>query len=261
MLPRLLQGWGFCPNFLPYPRGFSMNLSRQLWQMPLGARGSPPRDGRWCPHYDNQEKIILRERIFSCDNLTKIYFSARWLVRADLQNRDTRLLKPGYWSRVGTSGFSSRNGTIPPSLGQLDHCKSFREARGHAPPEKIRNLRSSNCWKSIQIVDPNTTTLISYHFKSFTIPSGGPVFVILALGGGGGGLRAHPAHPSPALFNNWSVTIAPQCNEHVTLHCHHQRQNIWKFFRLQIILSDDVVLLQLAVFIDQHPSPLFVSFL
>ena len=49
--PGCSRGGGICPNFLPYPRGFSMYLSRQLWQMPLGARGSTPRDGRWYPHY------------------------------------------------------------------------------------------------------------------------------------------------------------------------------------------------------------------
>ena len=48
--PGCSRGGGICPNFLPYPRGFSMYLSRQLWQMPLGARGSTPRDGRWYPH-------------------------------------------------------------------------------------------------------------------------------------------------------------------------------------------------------------------
>ena len=48
--PGCSRGGGICPNFLPYPRGFSMSLSRQLWQMPLGARGSTPWDGRWYPH-------------------------------------------------------------------------------------------------------------------------------------------------------------------------------------------------------------------
>ena len=52
------------------------------------------------------------------------------------------------------------------------------------PRKKTRNSRSPNCWKCIQIVDPNTTTLFLYDFKSFTIPSGGPFWF---LGGGGGG--------------------------------------------------------------------------
>ena len=58
------------------------------------------------------------------------------------------------------------------------------------PRKKIRNLRSSKCWKCIQIVIPTTTTLVLYHFKSFTISSGGPFWLL-----GGGGVRAHPAHP------------------------------------------------------------------
>ena len=46
------------------------------------------------------------------------------------------------------------------------------------PQKKIRNLRSSNCWKCIQIVNPTTTTLVLYHFKSFTILSGGPFWLL-----------------------------------------------------------------------------------
>ena len=36
------------------------------------------------------------------DNLTKIYFSARWLVRADLQTRDTRRVPIEIESGLGT---------------------------------------------------------------------------------------------------------------------------------------------------------------
>ena len=57
------------------------------------------------------------------------------------------------------------------------------------PRKKIRNLRSSNFEKCIQIVNPTTTTLVLYHFKSFTIPSGGTFWPL------GGGVPAHPAHP------------------------------------------------------------------
>ena len=58
--------------------------------------------------------------------------------------------------------------------------------------KKIRNLRSSNCWKCIQIVNPNITTLFLYDFESFTIPSGGPFWL---LGGGGG--SCSPRAPPP----------------------------------------------------------------
>ena len=79
-------------------------------------------------------------------------------------------------------------------------CKSFREVRAHASPEKIRNLRSSNCWKCIQIVNATATTLFLYHFKSFTIPSGGPFW--LFGGGGACAPRAPPAY-GPVATNSW----------------------------------------------------------
>ena len=56
---------------------------------------------------------------------------------------------------------------------------------------KNRNLMSSNCWKCIQIVNPTTTTLVLYHFKFFTIPSGGH-FWLLEGGGGVRGVRGVP---------------------------------------------------------------------
>ena len=54
-------------------------------------------------------------------------------------------------------------------------------------PEKIRNLRFSNCCKCTEIINPTITNVVLYRLKSFTIPSGGP-FLLL-----GGGMRA----PSP----------------------------------------------------------------
>ena len=42
----------------------------------------------------------------------------------------------------------------------------------------MRNLRPSNCWKCIEIVNSTTTTLILYHFEFFTIPSGGPIWLL-----------------------------------------------------------------------------------
>ena len=74
------------------------------------------------------------------------------------------------------SGFSSRVGTLL-IWDSWTLCKGFREVRGHAPWENIRNLRSSNCWKCIEIVNPTTTTLFLYH-KSFMIPSGGPFWLL-----------------------------------------------------------------------------------
>ena len=48
----------------------------------------------------------------------------------------------------------------------------------HGSLGKNRNLRSSNCWKCIEIVNLTITTLFLYHFKSFTIPSGGPFWLL-----------------------------------------------------------------------------------
>ena len=53
-------------------------------------------------------------------------------------------------------------------------CKGFWRVPGDASPEKIRNLRSSNCWKCTGIVNLAITVLFLYHFKYFTIPSGAP---------------------------------------------------------------------------------------
>ena len=79
------------------------------------------------------------------------------------------------------SGFSSKIGTIPPNS-DFFLGGGVRGFRGHAPPEKIRNLRSSNCWKCIEIINPIINVLFLYHFKYFTIPSGG----------GGGCVRTPP---------------------------------------------------------------------
>ena len=58
----------------------------------------------------------------------------------------------------------------------------------HAPPEKNRNLRSSNCWKCIEIVNLTITLLFLYRFKYFTIPSGGPFWLL------DGCVRTPPTH-------------------------------------------------------------------
>ena len=112
---------------------------------------------------------------------------------AVLQNWDTRV--PTEVESV--SGFSSKIGTIPPNSGRLETLQRFFGGSwGIVPREKNRtDLRSSNCWKCIGIVNLTITTLFFYHFKSFTIPSGGPFWL---LGGGGGRVRAHPAL-SPCL--------------------------------------------------------------
>ena len=97
------------------------------------------------------------------------------------------------------SGFSSQIGTIPPNSGRLDTLQGFffggGGVRGHASPEKIRNLRSSNCWKCIEIANLTITLLYLYDFKSFTIQSGGPFWLL----GGGACAPTHPPAYGPDL--------------------------------------------------------------
>ena len=57
--------------------------------------------------------------------------------------------------------------------------------------KKNRNLRSSNFWKCIKIVNRTVTTLFLYHSKSFTILSGGPFWLL-------GGCVRTPRTPPPA---------------------------------------------------------------
>ena len=57
------------------------------------------------------------------DNLTKIYFSARWLVGADTRIPGRILVSRLKSSR--DSGFSSKIGTIPPKSGRLDMLHGF----------------------------------------------------------------------------------------------------------------------------------------
>ena len=67
------------------------------------------------------------------------------------------------------SGFSSKIGMILPSSGRLDTLQGFFGGPGACLPGKNRNLRYSNCWKCVEIVNPTITTSFLYHFKSFTI--------------------------------------------------------------------------------------------
>ena len=71
---------------------------------------------RSSPGYPNYAVCSSCNRHF--DNLTKIYFSARWLVRADVHNRDT--LVPAEIE------FSIKIGTIPPNSRLLDTLQGLR---------------------------------------------------------------------------------------------------------------------------------------
>ena len=120
--------------------------------------------------------------------LPKIYFPARWLVRAVIQNRDTR------FSTEVESEVKSRQSRLICDAWTL--CKGFGGSRDMLPRKKIRNLRSSNCWKCIEVVNFTITVLFLYHLKYFTIPSGGPFWL---FGGGGGSACAPRAPPPPCL--------------------------------------------------------------
>ena len=62
--------------------------------------------------------------------LPKIYFPARWLVRAVIQNRDTR------FPTEVESGFTSIIETTPPKSRRLDTLQGLFGVPGHASPEK-----------------------------------------------------------------------------------------------------------------------------
>ena len=87
-------------------------------------------------------------------------------------------------------GFSSKIETIPPNSRRLDTLQGFWGVPGHASLEKIWNLRSSNCWKCIKILNLTITVLFLYHFRYFTIPSGGAFWLL------GGSVRT-PRTPPP----------------------------------------------------------------
>ena len=99
-------------------------------------------------------------------------------------------------SRVWDSQVESRQSRLNRDSWTL--CKGFREVRGHAPSEKMRNWRPSNCWKCIGIVNPTTTTLILYHLEFFTIPLGGNFWLL----GGGGACAPREPPPLPTGLSN-----------------------------------------------------------
>ena len=59
-------------------------------------------------------------------------------------------------------------------------------------PEKIRNLRFSNCWKCTEIINPTITNVIFASFKIFYDPIRRTFLTP-------GGKHAHPTHPRPCL--------------------------------------------------------------
>ena len=79
----------------------------------------------------------LRVTIFSRRilGLTELYFSARWLVRAVLQNWDTRV------PTEVESGFSGKIGTTPPNSGRLDTLQGFLGGRPGAWSPGIKKLK------------------------------------------------------------------------------------------------------------------------
>ena len=80
--------------------------------------------------------------------------------------------KSGYscpdWSWVGIRDSQVKSGQSRLIRDAWTLCKGFGGGGGvlgHAPRENNRNLRSSNCWKCIKIVNPTITTLFLHHFK------------------------------------------------------------------------------------------------
>ena len=101
------------------------------------------------------------------DKFTKIHFSAsrifvlssaRWLVRAVIQYQDTRFpteVESGFG--ILDSQVKSRQSRLIRDVWTL--CKGFWDVPGDDSPEKIRNVRCSNCWKCTEIVNLTITVL------------------------------------------------------------------------------------------------------
>ena len=86
------------------------------------------------------------------------------------------------------SGFSSKIGTIAPNSGRLDTLQGLWGGGGSGACS-TGNLRSSNCWKCIKIVNPTITTLFLHHFKYLRSHQAD---LFGSCGGcGGGGVHAH----------------------------------------------------------------------
>ena len=111
---------------------------------------------------------------------------------------------------------SSKSGYLCPDLSRvgiwnspvkLRHSHPIRDSwtlcldswgvRRQAPPEKFRNLRFSKCWKCVEIVNPTITALYLGHLQFFTVPSGGPFWLL-------GGCMRTPCTPLPIGLLNTS---------------------------------------------------------
>ena len=107
--------------------------------------------------------------IWAYDNLTKVYCCARWLTRADLPNRNTRV----------PTEVQVKSGQFLQELGGPGACSLGK---------KIINLMSSNCWKGTKIVNPTITTLFCIILNLYD-----PTRCTF-LAPGEEEMRAHPAH-------------------------------------------------------------------
>ena len=109
------------------------------------------------------------------------------------------------------SGFSRKIGTIPPNSGRAHAwtlCKGFfGGCPGACSPRKNSKFEVFKCWKCIEIVNPIITVLFLYHFKYFTIPSGGPFR-----------LRASPPPPLPTGLTESLRLKNVCCDPDVTRH-------------------------------------------
>ena len=94
-----------------------------------------------------------------CDNLTKMYFSARWLVRADVHNGDTLI------PAEVESGFSSKIETIPHKSGRLDttvNCVlwlSAIQSISNAPHRKGNHIKIFRSLK-LPVIGINNSTKV-----------------------------------------------------------------------------------------------------
>ena len=79
-----------------------------------------------------------------CANFTKIYFSARWLVRSVIQNRDTHVPTE---VESGFGIFQVKSGQSRLIRDTWTLCKGFWGVRGHASREKTTYQRHDVVWE------------------------------------------------------------------------------------------------------------------
>ena len=106
-------------------------------------------------------------------------------------------------------------------------ARFLEEVWEHVTLEKIQNLKSSNCWKCIEIVNPTITTLFC---------------IILNLLQSIRWTFLAPAHPQPTGLITVHVTEAGRITKYILEHCVlSQEQGIFKFKHVLLLQKQGVL--------------------